>query len=112
MIFTIEQRKLINETVQAICDLCPDIEWITEDECLQYKNSIFASMIIGLGSGECLKHLKDDNMYNEIELAHYYGKQCRYFILVDKIDHIIRIRVYKSNGNGLNGASLVVKKEV
>lgn len=112
MIFTIEQRKAINETIQKILDLCPDIEWITEDECLKYKNSIYASMIIGLGSGECIKHLKDDNMYNEIELAYYYGKQCRYFVLVDKMDSKIKIRVYKSNNDGLNGASLVDKKEV
>ena len=112
MIFTIEQKKAINETIQIILDHCSDIEWITEDECLQYKNSIYACMIIGLGSGECVKHLEDSDVYNDIELAHYYGKQCKYFVIVDKIGSKIKIRVYKSNNDGLNGASLVGAKEV
>ena len=112
MIFTFEQRKAINDTILMIKAHCNDIEWIAEDECLQYKNSIYASMIIGLGSGECVKHLEDSNVYNEVELAHYYGKQCKYFVIVDKNNDKIKIRVYKSNGNGLNGASLVDTKEV
>lgn len=112
MIFTFEQRKAINDTILMIKAHCNDIEWITEDECLQYKNSIYASMIIGLGSGECVKHLEDVNMCSEIELAHYYSKQCKYFVMVDKMGSKIKIRVYKSNNDGLNGASLVITKEV
>ena len=112
MIFTFEQRKAINDTILMIKAHCNDIEWITEDECLQYKNSIYASMIIGLGSGKVTKHLEDENMYNEIELAHYYGEQCKYFVIVHKNNDKIKIRVYKSNGNGLNGATLISMKGV
>ena len=112
MIYTIEQINAINATIQIILDHCSDIEWVAPSECLQYKNSIYASMIIGLGSGECVKHLEDVNMCNEIELAHYYGKQCKYFVIVDKMGSKIKIRVYKSNNDGLNGASLVGTKEV
>lgn len=112
MIFTIEQRRKINETIEQILAQNQDIEWITEDECLQYKNSEYASLLIGLGSGEHTKHLQDIEMWNEIELGNYYGEQCKFYIIVDTMDENIKIRVYKSNGDGLLGSSLISKEIV
>lgn len=112
MIFTIEQRRKINETIEQILAQNQDIEWVTEDECLQYKNSEYASLLIGLGSGEHTKHLQDSEMWNAIELGNYYGEQCKLYIIVDTMGENIKIRVYKSNGNGLNNSSLISKEIV
>ena len=112
MIFTIEQRRKINETIEQILAQNQDIEWITEDECLKYKNSEYANLLIGLGSGEHTKHLQDIEMWSEIELGNYYGEQCKFYIIVDTMDENIKIRVYKSNGDGLMGSSLISKEVV
>ena len=107
MILTIKQKQRINEILNGLLAQNPDIEWVTEDECLQYKNSEYASLLIGLGSGKHTKHLQDSEMWNAIELGNYYGEQCKLYIIVDTMGENIKIRVYKSNGNGLNNSSLI-----
>ena len=110
MILTVKQRMALNKLIDQIVLENTDIEWISEDENMQYRNSIYENMLIGLGSGTTTKHYTDYNMCNDVEMTYYYQKQLKYFITLFKTDSKIKVTTYKTNGNtGMNGSSKVDK---
>ena len=115
MILTVKQQNALNDRIKMLCEEEPSIEWVSQDECMQYKNSEYESLLIGFGKGEYIKHLTDSNVYNDIELTNYYSKQILYFMTVFKKGDKLQINTCKTNCpqvNGLNMCSIVDKVEI
>ena len=58
MILTVKQQQILNDRIKMLCENNRDIEWVSQDECMQYKNTEYESLIIGFGKGEFKQHLK------------------------------------------------------
>ena len=115
MLLSVQQRKELNKVIDKLIEDNRDIEWVTEDECVKYKNTEYESMIIGLGCGGHLKsHLQDDNVCCDTELTYYYEKHVKYFITVFRFDDLsIKIQAYKClKHEGLNGSVKLLTKIV
>jgi len=115
MILTVKQQNALNDRIKMLCEQEPSIEWVSQDECMQYRNTEYESLLIGFGKGEYTKHLTDSNMYNDIELTNYYSKQILYFMTVFKKGDKLQINTCKTNCpqvNGLNMCSIVDKVEI
>lgn len=115
MLLSVQQRKELNKIIDKLIEDNRDIEWVTEDECVKYKNTEYESIIIGLGCGGHLKsHLQDDNVCYDTELTYYYEKHLKYFITVFRFDDLqIKIQAYKCKKNeGLNGSIKFLTKIV
>ena len=115
MILTVKQQQVLNDRIKMLCEEEPSIEWVSQDENAQYKNTEYESLIIGFGKGEFKQHLKDSNVYNDVELTNYYSKQILYFMTVFRNENGIVISTYKTHNpqeNGLNMCSKVDRIEV
>ena len=115
MILTVKQQQILNDRIKMLCENNRDIEWVSQDECMQYKNTEYESLLIGFGKGEFKQHLKDSNVYNDVELTQYYAKQILYFMTVFRNENGIVISTYKTHNplvNGLNMCSKVDRIEV
>lgn len=108
MILSINQNRELNKIIDKYSK---NAEWVISDENTQYKNTEYESVIYGIGTGETKKHLKDDEVFYDVELTYYYDKQCQYFIQAHKVtyDESLTIVVYKNMGTGLNGSQKVEK---
>lgn len=103
MILKLSEQLNLNKIIDKYAEISK-AEWISRDETIQYKNTIYQSEIVCFGVGECKQHLTDEEMYADIELGHYYNKQGLYYLLVENYADKIRVRAFKSNGKGLNGS--------
>ena len=115
MILTVKQQQVLNDRIKMLCEEEPSIEWVSQDENIQYKNTQYESLLIGFGKGEFKQHLKDSNVYNDVELTNYYSKQILYFMTVFRNENGIVISTYKTHNpqeNGLNMCSKVDRIEV
>ena len=115
MILTVKQQQILNDRIKMLCEEEPSIEWVSQDENMQYKNTQYESLIIGFGKGEFKQHLKDSNVYNDVELTQYYAKQILYFITVFRNGNGIVISTHKTHNpqeNGLNMCSIIERIEV
>lgn len=115
MLLSVQQRQELNKVIDKLIEDNRDIEWVTEDECIKYKNTEYESMIIGLGCGGHLNsHLQDDNVYCDTELTYYYEKHVKYFITVFRFNDLsIKIQAYKClEHEGLNGSVKLLTKIV
>ena len=115
MILTVKQQQVLNDRIKMLCENNRDIEWVSQDECMQYKNTEYESLLIGFGKGEFKQHLKDSNVYNDVELTQYYAKQILYFMTVFRNGNGIVISTFKTHNpqvNGLNMCSKVDRIEV
>ena len=52
MILTVKQQNALNDRIRMLCEEEPSIEWISQDECMQYRNSEYESLLIGFGKGK------------------------------------------------------------
>ena len=115
MILTVKQQQILNNMIKKLCENNRDIEWVSQDENIQYKNTQYESLLIGFGKGEFKQHLKDSNVYNDVELTQYYVKQILYFMTVFRNENGIVISTFKTHNpqvNGLNMCSKVDRIEV
>ena len=115
MILTVKQQQVLNNMIKKLCENNKDIEWVSQDECTKYKNTEYESLLVGFGKGEYTQHLKDSNVYNDVELTHYYSKQILYFMTVFRKENGIVISTYKTHNpqvNGLNLCTFVERIEV
>ena len=115
MILTVKQQQILNDRIKMLCEEEPSIEWVSQDENMQYKNTEYESLLIGFGKGEFKQHLRDSNVYNDVELTQYYSKQILYVMTVLKNGDKLQINTYKTNCpqvNGLNMCSKVDRIEV
>ena len=115
MLLSVQQRKELNKIIDEIIEENSYIQWVTEDECIKYKNTEYESMIIGLGIGGNLKsHLQDDNTFYDTELTYYYQKNITHWITVFRIDEVsIKIQVHKKKWQeDLNGSKTILTKIV
>lgn len=109
MILTVKQQNALNDRIKMLCEEEPSIEWVSQDENMQYRNTKYESLLIGFGKGEYIKHLTDSNMYNDIELTHYYSKQILYFMTVFKKGDKLQINTLKTNCPQVNGLNMCSK---
>lgn len=105
MILSVEERRELNEIIDKIIADNKDIEWISEDECVQYRNTEYESIIIGFGKGDRTSHYKKDIGF-DTELTHFYQKQLTHFLTIFKVGNNLKVQVYKTN-NGLNGSTKI-----
>ena len=112
MILTVKQQNALNDRIKMLCEEEPSIEWVSQDECMQYRNSEYESLLIGFGKGKHTKHLQVSEMYNDIELTNYYSKQILYFMTVFKKGNKLQINTYKTNCPQVNGLNMCSKVDV
>lgn len=104
MILTIFQQEQLNKLIKKYSKDC---EWVISDECIQYKNSMYESVLYGLGSGDTTKHL-EEGVGCYTELTYYYDKLCKYFINVYRLTNgNISMIVYKNKGQGIQFTSTI-----
>ena len=109
MILTVKQQQILNDRIKMLCEEEPSIEWVSQDECMQYKNTEYESLLIGFGKGEFKQHLKDSNVHNDVELTQYYAKQILYFMTVFRNENGIVISTYKTHNPQVNGLNMCSK---
>lgn len=112
MILTVKEQQILNDRIKMLCEEEPSIEWVSQDECMQYRNSEYESLLIGFGKGEYIKHLTDSEVYNDVELTNYYAKQILYFMTVFKKGNKLQINTYKTNCPQANGLNMCSKVDV
>ena len=111
MILTVKEQQVLNDKIKMLCEEEPSIKWVSQDECMKYKNTEYESLLIGFGKGEYTQHLKDSNVYNDVELTQYYKKQILYFMTVFRNGNSIVINTYKTHNPQENGLNLCTKVE-
>lgn len=82
------------------------------DEKMQYLNTEYESILIGLGCGEHNKHLLDENISRDMELTRYYENQIVCFVTVFRVNDELRISTYKTNNPKVNGINYASKIDI
>ena len=111
MILTVKEQQVLNDKIKMLCEEEPNIEWVSYDENFSYRNTDDESLLVGLGYGDCTKHLSDSDVYNDIELTYYYGRNILYYMTIFRMDNKLRINVHKTNNPQVNRLNLCTTME-